>query len=524
MSCYTEEKLKNPSSSDIDVKYEREQYYYGLPSHPISVYRLGAPFRRPTGFEAYRVPKTIRPVFDDKFATIWEDMGKLIYKYLNSVAVKWTTIDVVRFAEPINYRKFEETVGPIVLWIGVIPRTLTYKLAKDVAHACKNILISFAFRESRFRRYNRMLLDHVPSADPISSFCGPLTAALGLPIASIQTPGTEGTGGIYLSAGNNIYLLTARHVVLPPEEEFNIVYNDIKGGQDTVQVMLPGPTAFNRMVQYIMSEIETLKTSRTRYKNQLNELQMEMANDAEEKRAMLKSDMMKETMINMLEDFQSNVMEDWRQGKDFIIGRVLYSPPISVSEGHNHNSEDWALIELDHTKINWPNFKGNVIDLEMTDDDFISLMYPHKFNLLHNRLFQIQGVVPEDELTRPKNKDKNGQPYIKLIKNGSRTKTTAGFGNGIKSFVREYLSGGTEQTSMEYAILVQENHSEFSDRGDSGSIIVDSEGRAAALLIGGCGYNQSTDITYATPFEWLLERIRTKFPNIHLYLTEEEVD
>ncbi|KAF8983041.1 hypothetical protein BDQ17DRAFT_1261750, partial [Cyathus striatus] len=56
-------------------------------------------------------------------------------------------------------------------------------------------------------------------------------------------------------------------------------------------------------------------------------------------------------------------------------------------------------------------------------------------------------------------------------------------------------------TSMEYATLAQEKYSVFSDRGDSGSIIVDSEGRAAALLVGGCGYNQSTDITYAISVE-----------------------
>ncbi|KAF8978629.1 hypothetical protein BDQ17DRAFT_1265471, partial [Cyathus striatus] len=55
-------------------------------------------------------------------------------------------------------------------------------------------------------------------------------------------------------------------------------------------------------------------------------------------------------------------------------------------------------------------------------------------------------------------------------------------------------------TSMEYATLAQEKYSVLSDRGDFGSIIVDREERVAAL-IGGCGYNQSTDITYATPVE-----------------------
>ncbi|KAF8995984.1 hypothetical protein BDQ17DRAFT_1429957 [Cyathus striatus] len=494
MSNIIAEKFNYPASiywsSGSDFEYERMQYYYGLPSKPISVFRIGPPFQRPTGFEAYRVPKTIRPVFDDKLAAVWEDTGTCIYNYLDSIAVKWTTIDVVRFAEPLRYLNFEESVGPVVLWIGVIPKSLSHELAQEAAHTCKNILMSFdidgveiAFRESHFRRYSCTLLDYIPSDNPIAFLCSPLTASLGLPIASVQTPGSVGTGGIYLSAGHDIFLLTARHVVLPHEEP-SIVYNHKESSQDAIQVMLPTPDVFDDMVKSIWDKIDSLKT--------LKEF---------EKRVMTEYSLKKnELVVKTLEDFQRNIIKDWAQWKNFIIGRVLYAPPISANEGSKRNMEDWALIELDRSKINWSNFRGNVVDLGMTEDEF--------------------GVVPEDELTRPRNQDKTGQPYIKLIKNGGGTKTSVGFGNGIKSFVREYFSDGTEQTSLEFAILAQEKHSVFSNQGDSGAVIVDSEGRAAALLIGGCGYEESTDITYATSFEWLLERIKAKFPNVHLYQTE----
>ena len=46
----------------------------------------------------------------------------------------------------------------------------------------------------------------------------------------------------------------------------------------------------------------------------------------------------------------------------------------------------------------------------------------------------------------------------------------------------------------------------FSGPGDSGSIIADGNGRIIGLLTGGAGKTGSTnpDVTYATPFYWLL--------------------
>lgn len=50
-----------------------------------------------------------------------------------------------------------------------------------------------------------------------------------------------------------------------------------------------------------------------------------------------------------------------------------------------------------------------------------------------------------------------------------------------------------------------------------GAVIVDGLGRVAALLTGGTGLLKSTDITYGTPFGWLLERIQAKFPGLDIY-------
>ena len=71
---------------------------------------------------------------------------------------------------------------------------------------------------------------------------------------------------------------------------------------------------------------------------------------------------------------------------------------------------------------------------------------------------------------------------------------------------------------MEWGILNYDSKSEvFSKPGDSGSIIADIRGRIGGMLTGGSGKTESPDMTYATPFWWLLERIHANgFPNAHV--------
>ncbi|KAH9164039.1 hypothetical protein EDB89DRAFT_450675 [Lactarius sanguifluus] len=102
-----------------DSNFEAYSDYFGLPSNPISVYHTGERLKRPTGFETWRVPKELRPICDHPIADIWRELGQQIYQYLDSVNVKWTTIDPVRIA------KVEEEAGPLFLWVGVKPGSLS---------------------------------------------------------------------------------------------------------------------------------------------------------------------------------------------------------------------------------------------------------------------------------------------------------------------------------------------------------------------------------------------------------------
>ncbi|KAI0274416.1 hypothetical protein BGY98DRAFT_935883 [Russula aff. rugulosa BPL654] len=59
------------------------------------------------------------------------------------------------------------------------------------------------------------------------------------------------------------------------------------------------------------------------------------------------------------------------------LGKVILSPPIGVRVGREGYTEDWAVIEVDASKIDIDNFNSNAIDLgtQISDQEFA-----HKMN------------------------------------------------------------------------------------------------------------------------------------------------
>ena len=131
---------------------------------------------------------------------------------------------------------------------------------------------------------------------------------------------------------------------------------------------------------------------------------------------------------------------------------------------------------------------------------------------------KVKGVVEEDEIRKPKQLDANGEECLIVIKTGKTTGVTIGRGTGIESFVRTYDVYGIRRTSMEIAIYPYSHRDgAFSAPGDSGSIVVDGQGRIVGMLTGGTGATDSFDVTYLTPYFWLDERIKQAFPKSFLY-------
>jgi len=63
--------------------------------------------------------------------------------------------------------------------------------------------------------------------------------------------------------------------------------------------------------------------------------------------------------------FHDEITRGWSEVGHRVLGHTAYSPPITLGTGTESYTEDWALIELDHNKIDWNTFKGNVIKVSV---------------------------------------------------------------------------------------------------------------------------------------------------------------
>ena len=321
-----------------------------------------------------------RPVFDHQIATVWDNLGPKVPDYLDSVGVLWTSIDVVRF----RVADSREVPGPVVLWIGVKPQSLSGEDARVAAIGCQGLLKEFEitdvdveFRESIFTRSaGPKLLKHhdVYFGDATIGFRGPLTPALGLPIAARATPYTEGTGGIYISEGGDskrVFILTARHVVFPRNAVPNELYSHTIVRQPHRHVLLLGNEAFQTFLKSIMIRIGRHALSIDYVNKELERLTKREAGKDHDDAAKARKDRTEierqlqkaKKAIESLDKFHDEATKYWSEESQRILGHIAHSPPFAVGTGTKRFAEDWALIELDSEKIDWKAFRGNVIDL-----------------------------------------------------------------------------------------------------------------------------------------------------------------
>jgi hypothetical protein len=229
--------------------------------------------------------------------------------------------------------------------------------------------------------------------------------------------------------------------------------------------------------------------------------------------------------VEQLNIFYQDVSKRWATPESRILGHVILSPPINVGINNECYTEDWAIIEVDASKIDVGNFNGNAIDLgtHISESDFMRMMCPkprdsNYFMYPIYRLLMLKGIISDDELRHPTAPDENNNPCLMVIKRGRTTGVTIGCANNIFSYTRF-----GEQTSKEWVILPFNSKSgTFSKMGDSGSVIVDGLGRIGGLLTGSAGAMPSSDITYATPISFLLKCMHDKGlhnPNINPVLT-----
>ena len=95
------------------------------------------------------------------------------------------------------------------------------------------------------------------------------------------------------------------------------------------------------------------------------------------------------------------------------------------------------------------------------------------------------------------------------MKDGNITGLTVGRYAGLES----YLCDGLGVESIELAIYnYGKQCSPFSAKGDSGSLVFDSQGHMVGILHSGMLKDGTSHVTYATPAWWVIEELKKKYP------------
>ncbi|CUS06751.1 unnamed protein product [Tuber aestivum] len=436
---------------------EANLYYYGLYSRPILVARTSATlWKPPVCPPGYPSAKWLRTVGNHPLGKIWEgSLAPQIHKTLESQGVKWTSTDVARIG------LVGEFLPPVIIWIGVQPGTLSREDGHAVAIQCKGLLlehqildVEVEIRESVVTQYSSpKLLKPARPCDPTADLWEPLTSTLGLSICATRTLWAEGTGGFYLTDSNSqLYLVTARHVVLPFDTD-NKVHEHKVSSQRLNQIALFGPSGFGDYLKRITIAISDKEYDAGYQKRVLQKVFERVAQGEINSAEAIKQRAYQENTLKRAEDaivalrkLHKEVAKSWSNLENRIIGQLLFSPVLKYGAGEEKCTQDFALIEVDQSKIDIGSFNGNVIDLgtKMGPGEFTRMMFPHPENshsLTYptNRLFQIQGTIPDNEMRLPAVYDQNHESCLIVLKRGHTTGLTFGRANPISSYTRFHI-------------------------------------------------------------------------------------
>ncbi len=119
--------------------------------------------------------------------------------------------------------------------------------------------VEVEIRESSvIRSAGPKLLAPVLPKEPTAIARKPLTHALGLSISAEATPHVAGTGGFFMAEGGEskeLFLITARHVVLP-EKEMHVKFEQKNVSQPRSNILLLGEEAYRSCLMSIKDKIQ----------------------------------------------------------------------------------------------------------------------------------------------------------------------------------------------------------------------------------------------------------------------------
>jgi WD40 repeat protein len=455
---------------------ERNFYYFGLPSGPKLVARSSG-FKWQRQFQDHHeIRRDLKNIGNHPIVGRYNN--DVIKDIINALGdLPWNAIDVLR----IGYQLDEPTESPVILWVSVPPDSTTWDECCPRAVKCTEVLrkhnildVECEVREAAVFDLAGPKLLKLQLQDSCPDERLPFTQTLGQSIARSNLA-REGSMGLYLkeSNGDRYFGLTCRHCVLDTDDK---PYSYTNKSQPAMTIIQPGHMAFKKQDEQCDFDLgvwDRRKDGKGRAE-----------------------------AIQALDD-SKRILNDFRSPNDRKIGRVFSSPPRALhSDGW---LRDWALIELDVEKFDKDLtnmvYIGEVPQSVRTElGKYLPYFY---FKTEGNKSLQLKGYVKEDEWKHPDTTDADGMPCRVVAKTGPITGLTWGKVNEVESVTRADL----KVTSLEWCVVGLSKNKQFSQKGDSGSVVFDLEGHICGIMTAGTGLTTSTDITYMTPMAWLLPDI-----------------
>ncbi|KAF8350664.1 hypothetical protein F5887DRAFT_1209562 [Amanita rubescens] len=189
-----------------------------------------------------------------------------------------------------------------------------------------------------------------------------------------------------------------------------------------------------------------------------------------------------------LKELFDEVKGEWKDSNGRRFGIVDWAPKIAVRVDEREYTRDIATFAVDDEKLK--NFVRNSVDL---GNQYTAERFPASLQL------PICSILPRLRVLNPDTMDKNGNPL--------------------------YIVGKAGYTCTEFGLESREvvvyNHSktsgDFSDHGDSGSLIFTGDGDALAMLHSGMPRGMYNHVTYGTPMWWVIKQVRLKYPSAEFY-------
>ena len=332
-------------------KYERVSYYNGITGddeHPELVYRsdfLTRPFRKPVGRFANLPIKSLRGVFDTPLNGVWDTVGPEIRDLIKARKINWSSVDPARFFThgPIGEGE-KGSLGPVVVWVGVIPGSTSSDTAHEVSQEILTLLLKngvkdavVEWREAVLQRLaGPPLMRHVGCRNSTHHVRRFLTALLGIPLATegMEDEDAQGTLTLWFhenkdkdgNPSDKVYGVSNCHVL---RKDTTVEYEHRGGARNHVRVC--GMRRFQRGLDEIKKAIGGHGFLAELRARQIVELPVKERQNAKVMRAMQRDLDDENEAIADLEAFYDKITKYWSDmNLHRNIGHVQYAAAITV--------------------------------------------------------------------------------------------------------------------------------------------------------------------------------------------------